>query len=132
ETGKFDEWNKGNTMRNDGVDILPCKDAGSNGFQVSFIEDGEWLQFTTEVAKQKTYKVAIRYSSETLEGKIHLETRNEKKSEAITLPVTGGNDKWKTIVLSGVALNAGTNKVKVVFEKGGFNLNYLDFSESKK
>ncbi len=49
ETGNFDQWNKGNAMRNDGVDILPCKDSGSNGYQVSFIEDGEWLQFTSEV-----------------------------------------------------------------------------------
>lgn len=119
-------------MRNDGVDILPCKDAGSNGYQVSFIEDGEWLQFTTQVAKQKAYKVAIRYSSENSKGKLHLETENGKKSETITLPATGGNEKFKTVVLSGVELNSGTNKIKVVFEKGGFNLNYLDFSERKK
>lgn len=132
ETNKFEEWNKGNTMRNDGVDILPCKDAGSNGFQVSFIDDGEWLQFTTQVKKQGKYNVAIRYSSENLEGKLYLETANGTKSQAITLPVTGGNEKWKTITLSDVELNAGQNKIKVVFEKGGFNLNYLDFSESKK
>jgi hypothetical protein len=132
ETGKFDEWNKGNTMRNDGVDILPCKDAGSNGYQVSFIEDGEWLQFTAEVKKQNTYKVAIRYSAEKSEGKIHLEAENGKRSPIITLPATGGNDKWKTVVLSGVILNAGTKKIIVVFEKGGFYLIYLDFSEQKK
>ena len=119
-------------MRNDGVDILPCKDAGLNGYQVSFIDDGEWLQFTTQVAKQNSYKVAIRYSSEKSEGKLHLETENGKKSETITLPVTGGNEKWKTVVLSGVELNKGTNKIKVVFDKGGFNLNYLDFFFFKK
>ncbi len=131
-TGTFDQWNKGNTMRNDGVDILPCKDSGSNGYQVSFIEDGEWLQFTSEVKKQNDYKVTIRYSSESTEGKLYLETENGSKSETITLPATGDNNKWKTVILSGVKLNAGTNKIKVVFEKGGFNLNYLDFSEAKK
>ena len=131
-TGNFDQWNKGNTMRNDGVDILPCKDPGSNGYQVSFIEDGEWLQFTAEVKKQNKYNVAIRYSSENLEGQLHLETANGTKSKTITLPVTGGNEKWKTIILSDVELNAGENKIKVVFEKGGFNLNYLDFLDGKK
>lgn len=129
-TGNFDTWNKGNTMRNDGVDILPCQDAGSNGYQVSFIEDGEWLQFTSEVKKQNIYKVAIRYSSENSEGKLHLETENGNKSETITLAPTA--NKWKTVFLSGANLKAGTNKIKVVFEKGGFNLNYLDFSEAKK
>ena len=131
ETGNFDEWNKGNAMRNDGVDILPCKDAGSNGYQVSFIEDGEWLQYTVEVSKSNVYNVAIRYSSENLEGKLHLEIENEKKSEVITLAPTGENDKFKTVTLSGIELKKGTNKIKVFFDNGGFNLNYLDFSETK-
>lgn len=131
-TGNFDQWNKGNTMRNDGVDILPCNDAGSKGYQVSFIEDGEWLLFTTQVKKQNKYNVAIRYSSESAEGQIHFETANGAKSKTITLPSTGGNEKWETIILSDVELNAEENKIKVVFDKGGFNLNYLDFVDSKK
>jgi len=131
ETGKFEEWNKGNSMRNDGVDILPCKDADSNGYQVSFIEDGEWLLFTTEVSKQKVFKVAIRYSSKNSEGKLHLENENGIKSKSIVLPATGSDDNWKTIILSDVNINSGTNKIKVVFEKGGFNLNYLEFNTQK-
>ncbi|MGO4772471.1 cellulase family glycosylhydrolase [Flavobacterium sp. W22_SRS_FK3] len=131
ETGNFEEWNKGNTMRNDGVDILPCKDSGSNGYQVSFIEDGEWLQFTTEVAKTKTYKVAIRYSSIKGIGQIYFETDNGKKSKSVILPATGSDTDWKTVTLSGLQLNAGSNKVRVIFEKGGFNLNYLDFKVEK-
>ena len=131
ETGKFEDWNKGNTMRNDGVDILPCKDAGSNGYQVSFIEDGEWLQFTVDAAKQNTYNVAIRYSGEKSEGKLHLETENGVQTESIALPATGKNDNWKTVILSGIELRKGSNKIKVIFDKGGFNLNYLDFKEGK-
>lgn len=132
DTGNFEEWNKGNTMRNDGVDILPCKDTETNGYQVSFIEDGEWLLFTTEVSKQKVFTVTVRYSSANSEGKLHLETENGNQSESIVLPVTGSDDNWKTVVLSGIKLKKSSNKVKVIFEKGGFNLNYLDFKKSKK
>jgi len=132
ETGNFEEWNKGNAMRNDGVDILPCKDSGSNGYQVSFIEDGEWLQYTVEVSKSNVYNVAIRYSSENLEGKLHLEIENGKKSEVITLAPTGGNDKFKTVILPEIEFKKGTNKIKVIFDNGGFNLNYLEFSEAVK
>ena len=131
ETGKFEEWNKGNSMRNDGVDILPCKNTDSNGYQVSYIEDGEWLLFTTEVSKQKVFKVAIRYSSINSKGKLYLETENGIKSKSIVLPATGSDDNWKTIILSDVNINSGTNKIKVVFEKGGFNLNYLEFNTQK-
>jgi endoglucanase len=131
ETGTFEEWNKGNSMRNDGVDILPCKDGDSNGYQVSFIEDGEWLQFTTEVSKQKVFNISVRYSSENTEGKLHFETGNGSKSESIILPATGSDDNWKTIILSKVNINSGTNKIKVIFEKGGFNLNHLEFKVQK-
>jgi hypothetical protein len=132
DTGNSVEWNKGNSMRNDGVDILPCKDSDTNGYQVSFIEDGEWLQFTSEVQKPNTYKVVIRYSSESAEGKIHLEIENGAKSKVMLLPATGGNNKWGTAILHELELKTGTNKIKVIFDKGGFNLNYLDFTENKK
>ncbi|MDQ5930123.1 MAG: endoglucanase, partial [Bacteroidota bacterium] len=75
---------------------------------------------------------AIRYSSANSEGKLHLETENGNKSESILLPATGSDDNWKTIILPQVSINFATNKIKVLFERGGFNLNYLDFKESKK
>ncbi|MEP6929337.1 MAG: carbohydrate-binding domain-containing protein, partial [Flavobacterium sp.] len=111
---------------------LPCKDLGSNGYQVSFIEDEEWLQYTVDAGKQNSYNVAIRYSAENTEGKLHLEIENGKKTESIALPSTGGNDKWKTVVLPGIQLNKGSNKIKVIFDKGNFNLNYLEFNAGKK
>ena len=43
------QWNKGNKMRNDAVDIEECNDKVTNGYQVSHIEDGEWLQYTVEL-----------------------------------------------------------------------------------
>ncbi|KIA99962.1 glycosyl hydrolase family 5 [Flavobacterium sp. KMS] len=132
ETGTFEEWNKGKTMRNDGVDILPCKDDSSNGYQVSFIENAEWLQFTATSKSATTYNVAIRYSSEKEEGKLHLENETGKISEIITLPATGNDTTWRTIILSDVKLKKGENKIKVVFDKGGFNLNYLDFATTNK
>jgi len=129
DTGNFEEWNKGNSMRNDGVDILPCRDSDTKGYQVSFIEDGEFLQFTTENKQTKKFKIALRYSGKS-EGKLHLEINNNKISESIILPSTNGDDDWKTTIVSGISINAGKNKIKVVFEKGGFNLNYLDFINS--
>lgn len=127
DTGKFENWNKGYSMRNDGVDISPCNESESNGYQVCYIEDGEWLQFTTQVKKDGKYNVAIRYSNENNEdGKLHLEINNKTKSQSINLPTTGGTNNWKTVILSNLELNSGENKIKVLFEKGGFNLNFLE------
>jgi aryl-phospho-beta-D-glucosidase BglC (GH1 family) len=132
ETGNFEEWNKGKVMRNDGVDILPCNDKVSNGFQVSFIENGEWLQFTVDSKLKQSYDVAIRYSSTQAGGKLHFETEKGEKSSILILPVTGSDTVWKTIVLSNVELNKGLNKIKLIFETGGFNLNYFEFIKPLK
>ncbi|MEO7047090.1 MAG: cellulase family glycosylhydrolase, partial [Ferruginibacter sp.] len=41
-TTKKTPWNTGGKYRNDGVDIKSCTDAVSNGYNVSWIEPGEW------------------------------------------------------------------------------------------
>lgn len=129
---KFTKWNKGGKMRNDGVDIETCTDVTSNGFQVAFIEDGEWLQYTVVNQKQNTYNVAIRYTSHNAGGKLHLENQNGRISETITLPSSGGFDKWKTATLKNVKLPEGINKIKIRFDKGNFNLNFLEFRSATK
>ncbi|HQZ24038.1 MAG TPA: cellulase family glycosylhydrolase [Flavobacterium sp.] len=130
EGTKFTPWNKGNQMRNDGVDIVKCTDQITNGFHVSFIEDGEWLQFTVEVKTPSVFDVAIRYSSEKVGGKLYLEQDGKKISETIALPVSGGETIWKTIFLKNVSLKKGSNTIRVHFEGGNFNLNYLEFKNS--
>ena len=130
EGTKFTPWNKGNQMRNDGVDIVKCTDQITNGFHVSFIEDEEWLQFTVEVKNQNVFDVAIRYSNEKDGGKLYLEQDGKKISETIVLPVSGGETIWKTIFLKKISLKKGSNTIRVHFEGGNFNLNYLEFKNS--
>ncbi len=131
DTGIFEAWNKGDAMRNDGVDILPCTDEVSNGFQVSFIKNGEWLQYTVESKTADTYDVVIRYSNPKKDGKLYFEINNKRKS-SMKLPATASDSIWKTVIIQDAQLNKGVNKIKVVFEKGGFNLNYFDFIKDKK
>ncbi|WP_348810359.1 cellulase family glycosylhydrolase [Flavobacterium maritimum] len=126
---KFTKWNKGGAMRNDGVDIESCNDKKTNGFHVAFIEDGEWLQYTVDTKATTTFDVDIRYSSTVAGGKLYLEDENGKISETITIPSSGGINTWKTVTLKNVTLKQGANKIKVHFEKGNFNLNFLEFKK---
>ena len=123
--------NKGGMMRNDGVDIQKCNDKITNGFNICFIDDTEWLQFTFELRAKKVFDVDIRYSSQVSGGKLYLEDESGRISQTITLPSSGGVNIWKTVTLKNVTLKQGTNKVKVHFEKGNFNLNFLEFKTSK-
>jgi hypothetical protein len=130
-SGKRTEWNSGNQMRNDGVDIEKCNDKINNGYHVGFIQDGEWLQYSFNLGSAKKFAVNIRYSNKKATGKVYLADENGNKiSQTVTLPASAG--KWATLSLGTITLKSGGNKVRVYFEKGNFNLNYLEFNPSKK
>ena len=125
DTGKSEKWNTGNAMRNDGVDIKPVKDSISNGYQVVDIADGEWLQFTLDVVQKGNYNLFIRYNSQDQPGKLHFEIKGKPITKTIDLPRTGAG--FETVNISGLAFKKGGHKIKLVFDKGGFQLNYLGF-----
>ncbi|MFC6095659.1 cellulase family glycosylhydrolase [Flavobacterium qiangtangense] len=129
-TGKFDAWNKGDKMRNDGVDIEKCSDKQSIGFSIGFIETGEWLQYTVNT-NSTNFNVDIRYSNAGETGKMTIEDETGNVLGTIELPKTGGKDIWKTITAKNIVLKKGTNKLRMKFEKGGFNLNYFEFKKAK-
>lgn len=128
-TTKRTEWNSGNQMRNDGVDIQKCNDKTTNGYAVSYIQDGEWLQYTIDTNKSKTYDVTVRYSNNKSNGKVYLaDQKGNKLTQTLSLTYTDGNSNWKTTSLGTITLKEGSNKVRIYFEKGDFNFNYLEFT----
>jgi endoglucanase len=130
-TNKYTPWNNGNKYRNDGVDIEACSDTLTNGYSVGWIEDGEWMQYTIQSEAAMTYNLFIRYAGESQTAKIHLEIDGKQASKSVSLCPTGSWNKWKTVELSNIPLHAGSVKVKVVFEAGGINFNYMQFRNQK-
>lgn len=112
--------NRGHAYRNDGVDI----EADDNGYHVFNIEDGEWLQYTTQVAQKGTYTVKLLVLTDTGKGKISLALGDKLLS-----PVSLTNDAkgWHTVDIKNVTLNKGLNKIKVTADEGGFNLKSIQF-----
>lgn len=115
---KRSAWNSGNQFRNDGVDIY--KDS-ANQYYVGKIEDGEWLQFTLNSDADKIYTLDINYASSSENSVLKITDDKGKELGEINLPKTGGNDIWKTATINNLPLNKGENKIRFVFEKGGFN-----------
>ena len=46
-TDEYTTWNNGWTYRNDGVDIQTSNDNESNGYHIGWVEDGEWMLYTS-------------------------------------------------------------------------------------
>ncbi len=121
------EWNKGGQYRNDGVDIEPCADRLTNGFNIGYMQDGEWLLYSLSAPEAGTYDVKVRTSSPINGGMVQLFINGTAVSGFVPLPNTGHFQTWKNTLVKNVTLQKGTNMMKVLVVRGGFNLNYMQF-----
>ncbi|WP_313003875.1 cellulase family glycosylhydrolase [Chryseobacterium gleum] len=125
DPAKRSEWNSGQQMRNDGVDIYKCNDKITNQYYVGKTESGEWLQYTVQSKADKNYTLDIRYSG-AKDSHIRIETASGKVLANVSLPSSGGNENWKIVSVKSVPLQKGENKIRIFFESDGANLNYFE------
>lgn len=126
--------NTGGAYRIEGaVDIEPCP---TGGYNLTGIENGEWLTYTIDVPASSTYDLKINYAAANGNGKMKFVIGGEDKTGEMSVPFGGnhstGLTDWKEIVLaSGIQLHAGVQTMRVHFsgESNAFKLNsiLLDF-----
>lgn len=118
-----DSGNNGGAFRSTDVDIEPSSEGGHN---VGWTTPGEWLNYKVSVATAGTYTLDLRVAAP-WGASMHVEFNGSNKTGAITLPSTAGWQSW-TSVRKTVTLAAGTQTMRVVFDTGNANLNYIDVS----
>ncbi|GAB4220257.1 MAG: hypothetical protein Kow001_01370 [Acidobacteriota bacterium] len=121
-------WNSGWSYRNDGVDIEPSQDPPSD-WNLGWIEDGEWLQFTLEVTEAGVYDVELRVATPQTGGRVLLRWNGVPlPASPLVVPRTGGWQSWTSIWARDLPLQPGTYRLRVEFPVGGFNLGRLRFT----
>jgi endoglucanase len=123
-TGKTTAGNRGRVYRNDGVDILADS---TNKYVVSHTEDGEWLQYTIDVAKAGQYNLVINAAAEHAGGQLSILVNNMKKGANIEVPSTGSLLNFQGVVFKRLSLKTGKQTVKILIHTGGFNLSTIQF-----
>lgn len=127
-TQNFGQWNNGWNYRNDGVDIENCTDPDTTcGYHVAWIDDGEWLQYTLNSDSAAAYRLSLRTASPE-DAVIHLEVNGKVASPQITIPKTGSWETWRNTSAPNIILPKGEAAVRIVFDKGGLNVNYFTMS----
>ena len=110
---------------NEGVDIEASNDPGG-GYDIGWIEDGEWVEYTLNVPTAGLYDVVPYVASVPGGGSLHIEFNGVDLTGNVSIPVTGGWQFWEEVVIPNVYLNAGEQVMHVVFHFGQFNLNWID------
>jgi len=125
--GSGESGNQGGSYRNDGVDIEASNDPQAVPYNVGWIETGEWLKFTVNVAYKGTYTVRARLAAPQAGGALRLSWDGNAATQALVVQNTGGWKTWKWQNLSDVSLLQGRHTLKVEFVRGGFNIEALQF-----
>ena len=125
------QWNNGWTYRNDGVDIEASEDESelSNGYNVGWVNSGEWMLYTVDVKETGAYQVTFRVAGSSGNGKFHLELNNKNITGVVEVPVTTGNQDWTDVIVDDVILQEGTQQIKFYIDQSGFNVEYFQFSD---
>lgn len=121
------EGNNGNTFRDDDVDIESTQDTEGD-YHVGWIEQGEWLTYTIDVAAQGAYDFEFRMASANTDVTLQIELDGVVLIETVNVPNTGDWQTFATEVIQGVDLAEGEHELRVTFEGNGVNFNYLDIT----
>ena len=108
-----------------GIQVEASTDTGG-GFNVGYIDSGDWLEFSIDVAEMGNYLVEYRLASQggsngfqTLVDGIQLDSQSVSD--------TGGWQSWVTNSAS-VNLNAGEQTLRVESVGNNWNLNWIKFT----
>ena len=107
-----------------GIQTESCSEGGLN---VGWTDNGDWMDYDVDVDKAGEYKVEFRVAA--LNSNISF---NLKKGSTtltnVNSAATGGWQTWKTVSRT-VTLSAGKQTLRVQATGGGWNINWMKFTE---
>ena len=121
--------NNGGVYRSDDVDIESTTDTGG-GYDVGWISAGEWLTYTVNVQETAVYQLAFRVAALSSGGAIQVSLDGLPLC-GVQTPQTGGWQSWQTVTVSNLVLRAGQRLLRLDFQTGGYNLNYVQIAKQK-
>lgn len=116
----------GASLRNDEVDIEETGDLDGD-YNVGYILQGEWLEYTVEVMADGLYDLHFRVAADGDNKTFHVEIDGSDVSGAVNVPNTGGWQSWQTITITDLNLSSGEHIIRLVFDASYMNLNYMEF-----
>jgi hypothetical protein len=121
--------NSGNAFRTDNVDLEATTDTGT-GYNVGWIQAGEWLEYSVNITTAGTYTLSARVATTAAGKTFHVEMNGVNVSGTLTVPNTTGWQIWQTVTATTTSLTTGQKIMRIYADQGDFNINYVDFTTS--
>lgn len=109
------------------VDAQRTGDTGG-GCNVAYTRPGEWLEYEVDVARAATFDLVLRVATDAPGRSLHVEIDGVDVSGSLEAPVSSWQ-VFRDVRVPELPLSAGAHVVRVVFETGYLNLNYLEFEQ---
>ncbi len=116
-------------------DMENTSDTGG-GYNLGWMQPGEWLKYTVNVQSTGAYSIGFRLSSPATGAIMHLEMDGMNVTGNITVPNTGGWQTWSTVTATKVNLISGTHVLRLVIDSFApgttqvANLNWINFAQT--
>jgi hypothetical protein len=85
---------------------------------ITQFDDGEWLEYTINVAKTGTYTLIAQIGAGEYSGQLHMEVDGADVTGLLDVPLTGGWILWGSVIKKNVQLAAGLHVLRVVADLG--------------
>lgn len=117
--------NFGGAHRQDDVDLETTKDVVGGGYNVAWIEAGEYLTYDFDITKAGKYDLVLRVATPAKDAK-KVDVVIDGKTYTASFSNTGGWQAYQDVVVSDVNLSAGSKELRLDMKSGGFNFNYFE------
>jgi GH18 family chitinase len=127
--------NAGNTSctspaRTDGVDLQATGGTDPGSCNIGWAAAGEWTEYTVNVTSTAAYTVSVRAATSATGKTLHVEMDGTTLGGTLAVPAGADYQTYSTISVAAGTLTAGQHTVKLVFDTGSVNVNWIQFSSS--
>ena len=111
------------SYRRGDVDVVRCFNHGEScGYSVGYIDNGEWLVYTVNVAESRSYNLTVRLAS-IRTSRIHVYV-DGVKTTTVSVPDLDVWDNFENVT-STILLPAGRRVLRFEFEGSEFDIDYF-------
>ena len=132
-----DAANKGETYREDAVDVVTldgatCNGDACKGYAIGYTEAGEWLEYSVKVAADGKYGVRANVATASETSKIQLLVDGKVLLDTITFEKVDTTwNVYKQVDLGAANLTAGEHILRLVIAGSYVNVDWLQFCEKE-